>query len=177
MRFYKTFSRRTRETTQKCVHRVETGCFVNNVFSKIASTCGSIFRLINSSFCARCQCATYRLLLLVLSVSLHFQLLYQTIIIKYILARNVTNTKCIRSPSQREIVCIRIITMFSCNLGQKNTFKGLKKQLNKLHKPRVLKFISVYFFSNCTKKKLWLLIIDRKKIKRKVMIIVQRTHI
>ena len=51
---------------------------------------------------------------------LHFELLYQTIIINYILARNVTNTKCIRSSLQRQIVCIRIITIFSCNLRQKS---------------------------------------------------------
>ena len=74
-------------------------------------------------------------------------------------------------------MCVRIITMFSCNLEQKNTFKVFKSQLNKVHEPRVLKLISVYFFQIVRKKILWLLIIDRKKIKRKVMIIVQRTHI
>ena len=76
-------------------------------------------------------------------------------------------------------MCVRIITIFLCNLGQKNTFKVLKNQLNKLHEPRVLKLISVYFFQIVRKKKKngYLLIIDRKKIKRKVMIIVQRTYI
>ena len=110
------------------------------------------------------------------SVSLHFQLLYQTILIKYILARNVTNTKCIRFITlKRNCVYANNYDVF-VQFGTKKTCKVFKNQLN-CTSPEVLN-LPVLTFSNCTKKNCgYLLIIYRKKIKRKVMIIVQRTHV
>ena len=110
------------------------------------------------------------------SVSFHFQLHYQTIIIKYILTRNVTNRKCIRFITlNRDCVYANNHDVF-VEFGEKKTCKVFKNQLN-CTSPEVLN-LQVLTFSNCTKKSCgYLLIIYRKKIERKVMIIVQRTHI